>query len=152
MAAAQHRLERDDSLTDAAQKDWSRGGFCASTMAIAWTTARPAALLSRNGALLQLLDDGSVLSGGATPVKDTYEVMLRPGKKHIAALRLELLPDDSQPGKALGRSPDGRFNLTAIEIRHTSVSESQEPPLVYLSRADADIDQETERRRCPSRI
>ena len=36
------------------------------------------------------LDDGSVLSTGIAPVKDTYDVMLLPGKKHITALRLEV--------------------------------------------------------------
>src|SRR5262249_10255892 len=73
--------------------------------------------------------------------KDTYDIMLRPGKKHIAALRLEVLPDDSQPGKGLGRAADGLFNLSAIEIRHTTLADAQEPPLVYVSRAEADINQ-----------
>ena len=126
---------------DAAQKQWERKALVRLGKPIEWTTARPAALFSRNGALLQLLDDGSVRSAGATPVKDTYDVLLLPGKKHIAALRLEVLPDDSQPEKALGRSTDGCFKLAAIEIRHATLSDSQEPPLVYLSRAEADINQ-----------
>src|SRR5262249_388101 len=75
------------------------------------------------------------------PVKDTYDVMLLPGKKHITALRLEVLPDDSQPGKGLGRASEGQFNLSAIEIRHSTFSDAQDPPLVYLSRAEADINQ-----------
>ena len=68
--------------------------------------------------------------------------MVLPGKRRITALRLELLPDDSAPAKALGRASDGRFTLLAIEIRNTTFSESQEPPLVYVSRAEADINQE----------
>lgn len=141
IAALQKRLDRDDPLTDESQKQWERAALARLGKPIAWTTARPAALLSRNGALLQLLEDGSVLSGGPTPVKDTYDIMLRPGKKHIAALRLEVLPDDSQPEKALGRSADGCFHLSALEIRHSNLSDSQEAPLVYLSRAEADINQ-----------
>lgn len=141
IAALQKRLDRDDPLTDESQKQWERMALARLGKPIAWTTARPAALLSRNGAMLQLLDDGSVLSGGPTPVKDTYDIMLRPGKKHIAALRLEVLPDDSQPEKALGRSADGCFHLSALEIRHGNLSDSQEAPLVYLSRAEADINQ-----------
>src|SRR5262249_20104584 len=141
IAALQQRLERDDALTDATQKEWERKAVTRLGKPIDWTTARPAALLSRNGALLKLLDDGSVLSAGAAPGKDTDDGMLRPGKKHIAARRLEVLPDDSQPEKALGRSTDGRFSLSAIEIRHTTLSDSQEPPLVYISRAEADINQ-----------
>ncbi len=141
IAALEQRLDRDDSLADAAQKQWERRALTRLGKPIEWTTARPAAFLSRNGALLKLLDDGSVLSEGMAPVKDTYEVMLRPGKKHITALRLEVLPDASQPLKGLGRAVDGSFNLSAIEIRHRSLSDSQEPPLVYVSRAEADINQ-----------
>jgi mono/diheme cytochrome c family protein len=141
IAALEQRLERADSLADAAQKQWERAALARLGKIIPWTTARPSALFSRHGALLQLLDDGSVRSGGTTPVKDTYDVMLQPGKKHIAALRLELIPDDSHPEKALGRSTDGRFNLSAIEIRHATVADSQDPPLVYLSRAESDLNQ-----------
>ena len=45
------------------------------------------------------------------------------------------------PEKGLGRASDGRFVLSTIEIRNTTFSESQEPPLVYVSLADADINQ-----------
>src|SRR5205823_760565 len=55
--------------------------------------------------------------------------------------RLEVLPDDSQPHRGTGRSDDGRFNLSAVEIHHTNLSDSQESPLVYVSRAEADINQ-----------
>ena len=45
------------------------------------------------------------------------------------------------PEKGLGRASDGRFILSTIEIRNTTFSESQEPPLVYVSLAEADINQ-----------
>src|SRR4029077_12208456 len=95
----------------------------------------------RRGALLKRLADGLIVSTGPAPVKDTYDFMLRPGKKHITAIRLEVLPDDSQPERGLGRASDGRFNLSAIETRHTTLADAQEPPLVYVSRAEADINQ-----------
>ena len=98
-------------------------------------------MLSRGGSQLKPLDDGSILSTGPAPVKDTYDIMLLPGKKRITALRLEVLPDQSTPEKGLGRASDGRFILSTIEIRNTTFSESQEPPLVYVSRAEADINQ-----------
>jgi hypothetical protein len=141
IAVLQQRLDRDDPLADAAQKVWERRTLTWLGKPVEWTTARPASLFSRNGALLKLLDDGSILSTGTAPVRDTYEIMLHPGKKHITALRLEVLPDDSQPHKALGRASDGCFNLSAIEIRHTTLADSQDPPLVYVSRAEADINQ-----------
>ena len=98
-------------------------------------------MLSRGGSRLKPLDDGSILSTGPAPVKDTYDIMLLPGKKRITALRLEVLPDETMPERGLGRAADGRFVLTAIEIRNTTFSESSEPPLVYVSRAEADINQ-----------
>jgi mono/diheme cytochrome c family protein len=141
IAALQRRLDRADPLTDADQKDWERKTLARLAKPIPWTTATPTAVLSRNGAVLKLLGDGSVLSTGTAPVKDTYDVTLLPGKRRITAIRLEVLPDDSQPGKALGRATDGRFNLSAIEIRQATLADSQDPPLVYVSRAEADINQ-----------
>jgi hypothetical protein len=135
------RLERDDSLTDAAQKEWERKSLATLGEPIEWTTAPLAGMLARGGSQLMPLGDGSILSTGPAPVKDTYDIMLLPGKKRITALRLEVLPDDSTPEKALGRASDGRFILSTIEIRNTTFSESQEPPLVYVSRAEADINQ-----------
>src|SRR5262249_7776376 len=140
-AALKRRLNRDDSLADADQKAWERRAQTRLGKPVAWTTARPEALLSRNGALLKLLDHGSVLSTGPAPVKDTYDVMRRPGKKQIAALRLEVLPDDSLPQRGNGRADDGRFNLSVIEIRHANLSDSQDSPLVHIARAEADINQ-----------
>ena len=141
IATLQKRLDRDDPLTDAAQRQWERKNLPRVVKPVAWATPKPAALSARNGSVLELLPDGSVLASGLPPVKDTYDLMLRPGKKHIAAIKLELLPDDSQPLKAIGRANDGRFNLSSIEVRHTTLSDSQDPPPVYFSRADADINQ-----------
>ena len=139
--ALKQRLERDDSLTDAAQKEWERKTLARLGKPIEWTTAPLSGMLSRGGSQLKPLDDGSILSTGPAPVKDTYDIMLLPGKKRITALRLEVLPDDTNPEKGLGRASDGRFILSTIEIRNTTFSESQEPPLVYVSLAEADINQ-----------
>jgi hypothetical protein len=141
MEACKQQLDRADPRTDAAQKEWEHKTLARLGKPIEWTTRPPAGMVARNGSLLQLLEDGSILSTGAAPVKDTYDILLLPGKKHITALRLEVLPDDRQPEKGLGRAADGRFVLSAIEIRSSTFSEGQEPPLVYVSRAEADINQ-----------
>jgi hypothetical protein len=141
IAALKERLERDDPLMDVAQKAWEAKTLTRVSSPVNWTSVRPQAVLSRNGSQLKQLDDNSILATGVPPVKDTYDVLVLPGKKHITALRLEVIPDDSQPEKAVGRSTDGRFNLTALEIRHTSLADAQDPPLVYVSRAEADLNQ-----------
>ncbi|MFO0845249.1 MAG: PSD1 and planctomycete cytochrome C domain-containing protein [Gemmataceae bacterium] len=150
IAALKRRLDRDDPLADAEQRAWERAAQTRLGRPVRWTTMRPSAMLSRNGAVLKLLDDGSVLSAGPAPVRDTYDVMLLPGKGQIAALRLEVLPDDSQPHGALGRASDGCFSLSAIEVRHASLADSQDPPLVYLSRAEADLNQKPKEDPSPS--
>ena len=139
--ALKQRLEKDDSVTDAAQKDWEQKTLSRLGKRIEWTTAPLSGMLSRSGSQLQPLDDGSILSSGPAPVKDTYDVMVLPGEKCITALRLEIMPADTNPEKGLGRASDGRFILSTIEIRNTTFSESQDPPLVYVSLAEADINQ-----------
>jgi hypothetical protein len=139
--ALKARLDRDDPATDAAQKDWETKTLARVGEPVKWTTVRPAGMNARNGSLLKQLDDGSILSTGPAPVHDVYDLMVLPGKQRITALRIEVLPDDSHPEKALGRASDGRFTLSKFEVRNSTVSESQEPPLVYMSRAEADINQ-----------
>ncbi len=58
----------------------------------------------------------------------------------------------ARPEKGLGRASDGRFVLSAIEIRNTTFSESQDPPLVYLSLAQADINQKPKEEPAPNDI
>ncbi|MBL8801432.1 MAG: DUF1553 domain-containing protein [Planctomycetes bacterium] len=135
------RLEQDDPLADVGQREWELRTLASLGAPIEWTTLEPAGLLARNGSLLHTLEDGSILSGGLAPVKDTYDVMLRPGKRRITAVRLEVLPDPSQPLGALGRASDGRFILSALELRNSTLSESEEPPLVYITSAQADLNQ-----------
>jgi Protein of unknown function (DUF1553)/Protein of unknown function (DUF1549)/Planctomycete cytochrome C len=148
--ALKQRLERDDPATDAAQKEWERKTLTRLGKPIEWITPPLSGMLSRGGSQLKPLADGSILSTGPAPVKDTYDIMLLPGKKRITALRLEVLPDDSTPEKALGRASDGRFILSAIEIRNTTFSESADPPLVYVSLAEADINQKRKEEPGPS--
>ena len=59
-------------------------------MAAVRLVRRVAAPLSRGGPQLKSLEDGSILSTGPTPVKDTYDIMVLPGKRRITGLRLEL--------------------------------------------------------------
>lgn len=139
--AFQARLDQDDPLTDAAQADWEKKMRAALGENVTWVTAEPIGMLSRNGSILKRLEDGTILSTGMAPVRDTYDVVIQPGKKKIAALRIEVLPHESMPEKGNGRSTDGRFVMSALEIRNTTLSESQEPPLLYIVKAEADINQ-----------
>jgi len=135
------RLEKEDPLSDAAQSAWEARALERLGEPIAWTTVTPAGMLARNGTQLKQLEDGSILSTGTAAVKDTYDFLLQPGQRKIAALRIEVLPDPSAPEQGLGRASDGRFILTALELRNSTFSDSEDPPLVYLSTAQADLNQ-----------
>lgn len=139
--AVKARLEQDEPLADAAQREWEARTRAKLGADIEWTTLAPAGMLARNGSRLERLDDGSILSSGPAPVKDTYDLVLQPGKRRIGALRIEVLPDPSLPEQGLGRASDGRFILSALELRNSTLSDSSEPPLVYLSTAQADLNQ-----------
>lgn len=139
--AVKARLEKDEPLADAAQREWEARTRARLGPACEWTTLTPTGMLARNGSRLEPLADGSILSGGPAPVKDVYDLLLQPGKRRITALRLEVLPDPSLPEQGLGRASDGRFILSALELRNSTHSDSSEPPLVYLSSAQADLNQ-----------
>jgi len=60
--------------------------------------------------------DGSMLVAGTALRNDTYSIGTRPNLKNIVAVRLEVLPDDSLPGKGPGRADNGNFVLTDFKL------------------------------------
>ncbi len=70
--------------------------------AVRWTALRPAEAKS-NLPFLQVLGDNSVLASGDQSKRDVYDVLFRTDLRGIRALRLEVLPDDSLPGRGPGR-------------------------------------------------
>lgn len=140
--ALEARLKADDPLSDESQKDWEKSTLARIGAPIDWKTLDPGGMVAKQGTLLRRLDDGSILAFGPTPVRDTYEIVFAPGKRKIAALRIEVLPDPSMPKGALGRADDGRFILSSLEVRHLTVSDSEDPPLMRFALAAADINQE----------
>jgi WD40 repeat protein/tetratricopeptide (TPR) repeat protein len=84
-----------------------------------WTVLKPTAMISKGGATLSLLEDGSILASGTNPARDEYTVVARPALKHIRAIRLEALPDPSLPRNGPGRSPPpwpGNFHLNKLRV------------------------------------
>jgi hypothetical protein len=136
------RLDREDPLTDEAQAAWTASTLERVGQDVAWTTLSPTELMAKLGSRLQRLDDGSILAGGPTPARDTYELVFAPGKRTIQALRLEVMPDPSLPHGASGRADDGRFILSGLEVRLQSVADSSDPPRVVFALAQPDITQE----------
>src|SRR5205823_7327290 len=62
-----------------------------------WTIVRPANLVSKKHATMEVLIDGSVLVSGDKPNNDTYDVEMSGDFAGVKSLRLEVLPDHSCP-------------------------------------------------------
>jgi tetratricopeptide (TPR) repeat protein len=81
-----------------------------------WTVLKPAQMISKGGATLSLLEDGSILASGTNPDRDEYTLVARPSLVQITAIRLEALPDPSLPHHGPGRGFDGNFHLNKVRV------------------------------------
>lgn len=80
-----------------------------------WRVLRPVSVEARSGTQLAVLEDGSVLSGGPKPDRESFSVRLETDARQITALRLEaLLHPEVAEGLSRG---NGNFILTDIEVR-----------------------------------
>ena len=140
------RLEGDDPVLDRAESEWVDRIRAEFEKPTSWDVLVPHGMIALNGSKLVELEDKSILSKGDTPVRDTYELVFKPGKRRITALRLEVLPDPDQPGGGSGRGKDGRFILSQLKVRVATLSDAQDPPLVHVVKAEADINQEAPKR------
>ena len=71
---------------------------------------------SQGGAKFEKRDDGSWLASGTNAKTDVFEIRLRTGPVPAATLWLEALADDSLPQHGPGRSENGNFVLSEIEV------------------------------------
>jgi len=112
---------------------------------------------SAEGATLVRQADGSILSSGKRPDKDTYTVVALTDLQEITGIRLEVLTDDKLPHKGPGRQDNGNlhlneFTLTAANSplkKETVSAHERDGPLftqaeraVVLRSASADFDQQ----------
>ncbi|TVP96371.1 MAG: DUF1553 domain-containing protein [Planctomycetaceae bacterium] len=81
-----------------------------------WKLVRPVTATSEGGATLSIGHDGSVLASGDNPAEDAYLITATLPIERIAAVRLELLPDDSLPAKGPGRAGNGNLVLQSLEL------------------------------------
>ena len=98
-------------------------------------------IASADGANLQRLDDGSVLSTGPLPEKETTTVTATASLPRVTALRLDLLTDDSLPQKGPGRAENGNLHLNEFEVHMLRAGASEGEPL-KIRCATADFDQD----------
>jgi cytochrome c553 len=100
-----------------------------------WAVLEPTEFSSAQGAALTKQADGSILSSGNRPEKDTYRVVATAGSPRVTAVRLEVMSDESLPQKGPGRQENGNLHLSEFKVQ---VGEREVP----LTRATADFDQQ----------
>lgn len=102
-----------------------------------WKEVTVESFASANGATLTRLSDGSILSGGARPEKDTVTIIATVPLPKLTSVKLEVLTDDSLPHKGPGRQDNGNLHLSEFEV----FIEGQ-PTALQLINPRADFDQQ----------
>jgi len=104
-----------------------------------WTVVRPE-LDASGGQKHYLLADGSVLAAGYAPTKHATEftVTLAADAK-ITAVRLELLNDPNLPHGGPGRSIEGLFGLTEMEVSAATAEKPSDSAKLKIVSATADV-------------
>ncbi len=77
-----------------------------------WAEVEIVSAVSTGGATLNREADGSWFVSGTRPARDTYIVTARRRAGPLAAVRLEVLPDDRLPKRGPGRWENGNFHLS----------------------------------------
>ena len=128
---ARRRAEQEKKIDDARAalelKFPAEGG-------LDWTPVRIESVKSAQKATSRVLEDGSVLIGGDSPEKDTTEIAFLADLPNVAAVRLEVLPDESLPHKGPGRAENGNFVVSELSLRDDKAIE--------IASATADFEQQ----------
>lgn len=117
VAALQQQLETQTPELDAALNAWVADAQTQLAQTPApWTPAGIVDMKSNGGQTLTLLADGSIMTSGQHPRRDTYVVALQ-APAAVTGLRIEALRDDSFARKSLSRPPgNGNFVLSQIHV------------------------------------
>jgi len=113
MAKLQSALDTQTPELDRAQKSWEAAVKKSESR---WSVLEPVRYDSAGGATLKLLDDGSILATDKNPQADTYTITARSKVTSVAAIRLEVLPDESLPHGGPGRDSEGNFFLSDFDV------------------------------------
>ena len=88
------------------------------------------------------LEDRSILVQGDNVTPELYVVTANTDVKGITGVRLEVLPDDSLPGKGPGRADNGNFVLGTFALEVAPADKKTKPKRLPFTRAVADFSQQ----------
>jgi hypothetical protein len=105
----------------------------------AWTVLDPSVFTSAGGATPVKQADLSIRYEGKKPEKDTYVIEAAVDLAKIAAVRLEVMADDTLPKHGPGRQDNGNLHLSEFKVE--AVQGTNRQP-VKIARAFADFNQD----------
>ena len=139
ITTAQQDVKAVELRLPALQLEWEK---TTANNATPWMVMDAASSVSAGGATLAKQADGSLLSGGKRPDKDTYTIVAHTDLKGITAVRLELLPDDSLPSKGPGRHENGNPVLSELRVQAAPKTNATALKPVLLQNPSADFSQQ----------
>ncbi len=106
-----------------------------------WTRLTNEKVVSSGGATFKMLGDGSWLVAGKNPVNDTYEIRSQLNVKELAGILIEVFPDQSFPENGPGRTRNGNFVMTGLEVSVVYKDKKTQPEILKLENAKASFEQ-----------
>ena len=102
-----------------------------------WEVLEPVSFSTTEETELVKQADGSLLTRGENPERNTYEVKVKSSRRGITAFRMEVLTDPSLPHSGPGRSSRGEFALSEVLIEASSGQEDDPPRQLEIQGAVA---------------
>ncbi|MBX3414698.1 MAG: DUF1553 domain-containing protein [Pirellulales bacterium] len=133
---SRERLLSPDVQNDVAAWESNRGAHDGP-----WTVLEPVSFLAGKSQAKKL-PDHSLLYLGNAPDTDTYTIVAHTDLRHITAVQVEVLTDDSLPQKGPGRQKNGNLHLSELRIEACAKKNPSESCQLKLQNASADFDQE----------
>ncbi|HWB04841.1 MAG TPA: PSD1 and planctomycete cytochrome C domain-containing protein [Verrucomicrobiales bacterium] len=133
------RLSTGVSVAKSSPRDATNRAYAAwlekeRARSVAWTPVKPERAVS-NSPLLTVLPDNSILGSGDITKADTYDLTFKTDLTNITAIKLEVLPHESLPGRGPGMAfyegPKGDFFMG--EFQATSGGQ----PVKFASATDS---------------
>ncbi len=118
------------------QAEWERS---AEKKRDRWATLMPISAKSQAGTPLKVGPDGTIVAEGKAAEIDTYVLTFDVQSKAITALRLEVFPDASLPGRGPGRAANGNFVLNEFAAEAASKPVALENATATFSQPGWDI-------------
>jgi hypothetical protein len=110
----QAKLDAADPALDDAQQSWEEKWRA--QLIAELDTLMPESVASVRRSELHVLEDGSAVAQGARPQQETHELTIRPAPGRMAALRLEMLPDERKEGSGAAQAASAAFRLAGVEV------------------------------------